>query len=93
MKEETILTVITLLFVPFAKWYLDIKLEEQTEQLNKIIELNNNKNNKQIYSLEQQLFKIIKQFNCFHNLYENDVKILKSKLLDNDESISRETFK
>lgn len=59
-----------------------MKLEEQTEELNKIIDLNNNNNNKQILVLKQQLAEIIRQFNSFNKRYENDVKIVKNKLFN-----------
>lgn len=93
MSNELILTIFIVIFIPFCKWYLDIKLEEQTEDLNKIITINNNNNNKEIFILKQQFKKINDNLIYFEKMYRNDVKILKSKLLNNDESISRETFK
>lgn len=88
MSNELILTIFIVIFIPFCKWYLDIKLDDQTEELNKIINLHITKSNQEIFILKQQLFKIIDQFNNFNKAYQKDVKILKSKLLNNDESIS-----
>jgi hypothetical protein len=92
MHFDLIVTIFTIIIIPCCKWYLDVKLEEQTEDLNKIIAKNNDTNNKQILALKQQLFKIIDQFNCFNKRYENDVKMVKNKLFKPDESISREDF-
>jgi hypothetical protein len=93
MSNELILTIFIVIFIPFSKWYVDIKLADQTEELNKNINLNNVINNKEIFTLKIQLTKIIEQLHYFEKIYKNDVKILKSKLLNSDESISRETFK
>jgi hypothetical protein len=92
MHFDLIVTIFTIIIIPCCKWYLDVKLEEQTEDLNKIIAKNNDTNNKQILALKQQLFKIIDQFNCFNKRYENDVKIVKNKLFKQDDSNSREDF-
>lgn len=93
MHFDLIVTIFTIIIIPCCKWYLDLKLQEQTEELNKIIAINNDINNKQIFMLKQQLGEIIRQFNSFNKRYENDVKIVKNKLFNQDESISRETFK
>jgi methyl-accepting chemotaxis protein len=93
MNIEILITIFTIIIIPFCKWYLDLKLEEQTEELNKIIGVNNDINNKQIFALKQQLSKIIDQFNMFNKRYENDVRIVKRKLFKDDESISRKDFK
>ena len=87
-----LITIFTIIIIPCCKWYLDLKLEEQTDDLNKIIAINNDINNKQIVALKQQLSKIIDQFNYFNKRYENDVRIVKNKLFKPDESISREDF-
>jgi hypothetical protein len=89
MNIEILITIFTIIIIPFCKWYLDLKLEEQTEELNKIIGVNNDINN----ALKQQLSKIIDQFNMFNKRYENDVRIVKRKLFKDDESISRKDFK
>lgn len=92
MHFDLIVTILTIIIIPSCKWYLDVKLDEQTDDLNKIIATNNDINHKQIAALKQQLSKIIDQFHYFNKRYEDDVTIVKNKLFKQDESIPTKDF-